>query len=793
MNSRRENSEFNSFEEILGDVIICDPLTEKGKMALRRINLSDVIDSKFFFDNLYVKPIYKDKNNDAFNTNVGVNFNHEYGISDKKFFRKRSEFSVFLKMMEDDEAESIPLIMMGTSGNGKSIEIQHSIYEFINIRKNQSLYFNFEQSSSEVEYYGSSYILSSNQTSNSRWIALVVVLNTFKNLINETIGKKLTEVVYEKFLDEFYSSGKYSKIENAFFEKLSDIGTRNNNSDYEELFNIIKLLIDNNDPKKSLTMILDLIMVFMYCLDSQKSYLIFDNLEHYILVNGNNVPIPNSVLRDIYNTVLLSVGNMRNKFGDLLFHKSFKIILVLRRTAIGLLMKPSLQMVATLPSITNDYTGYFNIWEIWSKKLEHIFQNKLVTNNNIEFKQVIKLACLTMNDNYIITKNTNNFQSYMAELMNGSIRRNGRAQAFIIIDIFFKLFRDKDKGCISLKAFEELNNNFYDARSYIYRSALMGIHFHRMLTSSDCNKRNTILHLGIIENIEKNTSENNNNGDKSPKEFYQGDITFVRRVLGFLSHFPEETQQYRVGSITQDIYATKSLYDLMNTLFKCPSNDEQYLNCDYKTLAEVLSGLGSISYKETKSGPFIILNLDNRSFDFDIPLESILEKIHKSSPEERLPGGKFDNYNYCLRMTNAGHMFLTDIMPSYTYLSSLFCSSEVPLFFLKDSNRIEVVIKTVYEKSQELCAKYEDEAYRAVNCTGNLKLGYYLPKINGCLQTYREQVKKKHVEYLSLFKDHINKNNIIIGISDLEKKSLEKYIKGYITSYNKWDVTKPCF
>ena len=155
---------------------------------------------------------------------------------------------------------------------------------------------------------------------------------------------------------------------------------------------------------------------------------------------------------------------------------------------------------------------------------------------------------------------------------------------------------------------------------------------------------------------------------------------------------------------------TKSLFDLMAGIFLNPvEHSDKILTRDdhFYPLAKVLLALGNMAHSATKAAPMIILSINDprhNSTDPENDLAAILSEIWDAGEQEsRGAESKYNCSDYGVRLTESGDVFLRDIQPSFSFFAALYCSEEIPLFFLTDSVRIKYVIKTVYTAAKCLC------------------------------------------------------------------------------------------
>ena len=173
--------------------------------------------------------------------------------------------------------------------------------------------------------------------------------------------------------------------------------------------------------------------------------------------------------------------NMINAFGRIekdLGWKAFKIVIVLRRTSIGLLDSTFLHSPVRTEQNIADLTGYFQIPDIWWKKKKHIWDERL----SKKFKgrtnsAIIEIVDQVMNDG--INAIGTDYQAIIAPLMSYGIRRNARAQAHAAYCAYELMSKGDDK-IISIDIFNALMNAIdrdHTTIRYMFRRALIEFQF----------------------------------------------------------------------------------------------------------------------------------------------------------------------------------------------------------------------------------------------------------------------------------------------------------------------------
>jgi len=799
-------------QDNLSDIILCDPITSKGLESLGQLGLNteEHVSPDYFYDNLYITPKYREEALfNEYNTNEKLEYS--YSVSVERFKELKAKLENFEKKFTSDTQQQSPLIIIGTAGNGKSIEANFKIRnpkrENKKIASNH-IVFNLEKSLSELTYE-TTFSLDDEQKENSLWLICMALIEGLYKLIEKHYREVPT--IVQNHHENFIKHNAANEDEKYF---ISCIGNFNpiDSITVNELFKTIVKMVNNNNVDKSIEDLLKMTMKIMYCINpNNKNYIVFDNLEHYIKLNANFIPIYNTSLSIFFNIAKNITENLTNIYDRIHTGESwraFKIIIVMRRVSAYTLVQPCANYATQILGMGNDYNGHFDIWRIWKKKKKFIWEKYLKDKfDNEHGQRIITIIDDMMDDNPGAIGFS--YQELISVLMNAGIRRNGRAQAHAAICVY-DILHSNNIFYINFDIFQKLLYVMLQERTekaitvtrYIYRRALIEIQYKRMIISEGVQIRFYNLFIGTLSNVREGSIKDisgQNIKRRDVKYDYPNDhVTFVHRILSYLSHWIdtspvpiEDNFNYKTG-----MFEIKSLHDLMTGVFLNPVEKETKvldLSKHFLPLAKVLNSLGNMSYEETKTAPFIILSVKDSRFysnDSNYGLANILKEIWDAGAKESKPEGKYNNSDFGVRLTEAGDVFLRDIQPSFSFFSALYCSEEVPLFFLIDFERIKIVISTVYRVANNLCEKYEFAASSFCGPGVNLYEGNYLPKYKSKYITFRARVKEMHICHLELYKDYINKNAMTIGLQDETKELLIKYINTYIRRYKKWKTSR---
>lgn len=796
-------------EETISDIILCEPITRKGKEALNRLGLTTTdISPSYFYDNLRIASKYDEKK--AYEEKISApnyersHLYYQYTVDHIQFEELQERLKKFNSRFCSDSPNEYPLFMLGVAGNGKSIEINRQIR---NITSGESefeigkVYFDLEIASTKVTY-GDTYKCSDNTP---LWLFCIKLLDGIMQYI------KNCHFLCDTICTNFNNILVKENLANAERRKLfQNIGRyrRGDNDSETAVFCSLKSVLSSENVCDNIETLLEILMWIMYCsAPEKKQYIIIDNIEQYIKLDDLKIQIPNSDIAKLYDSVNTVIANVTSDFNRIetdLSWKAFKIIIVLRRTSLSLLGYERLHSPVKVEQNTTDITGYFQIPDIWREKKKYIWDNRLKEKfNNAENDKIIEIVEKIMKDGSEAIGT--DYQSIIAPLMSYGIRRNAKAQAHAAYSTY-KMLTNGKKENINYEQFNKLMlSTGWDNPSvrYMFRRALIEFQFK---WSISCGRQGRWKNLGIGNLTGK--KDNIYSGKKFMVEgveyFNTGYVTLMRRILTYLSHYPEERENVngRTKSVA-DMFMTRSLYDLIKGVLVNPQGYTQISDDEFLQFARVLIALSDMSNGDTKSAPYVILSVKDDNFHRtadETVLAEILKKIWNDGPRKSEP---LQEYNFCdfgARITDAGNSFLLDWQASFSFMASMHCFTIPSLFFLKDVLSIKYVIKTVYTAALTLCEMYEDEARRFCGENNTLRKGEYLPKHNSKALTFRQRVKELHVNHLYLYRDYIQKNYINMGISEDNMWELTAdetgYISKYINDYSSWKTgegAKECF
>ncbi|MBO5072866.1 MAG: hypothetical protein J6C32_07865, partial [Eubacterium sp.] len=697
-----------------------------------------------------------------------------------------------------DSPNEYPLLMLGVAGNGKSIEINRRINEILpgagEFEFNR-ICFDLEDACTQLTY-GITYECPEDTP---LWLFCIKMLDGIMKYIKKynnlcaTILNNFTNIVVRKNL----ATEEAIKL----FQMIGNFHDGDNTTE-TKIFDTLINFLDKKDAYKNIQILMSMFMWIMYCSSpDQKQYIVIDNIEQYIKLNNLKIQIPNSDISMLYKAVNKVVMNMVGAFeriGPDLAWKAFKIIIVLRRTSLGLLDATLLHYPVKEEQNITDITGHFQVADIWANKKKYLYEKKLKQKfYNEKNVDIIRIVDDIMSDD-AKAKGTD-YQSIIAPLMSYGIRRNAKAQAHAAYSIY-KILTNKSTKNIHFEEYiriMEVAGGDNSTVHYMFRRALIEFQFKWSISLGKKDRWGNlgIGHLTVPKEHLYNGRKFMIEGISYCKEGY---VTLMRRILTYLSYFPEEKDapNYRYGAVTY-MFSTCSLFELVQGIFMDPRKTREISDEDFLQLARVLLALSNMSNGDTKSAPYVILGINDSKFHRN-PTESVLAKllasINEAGYEESLPEGKYSRNDFCVRITDAGNSFLVDWQASFSLMASLHCFTTPPLFFLNDFNSIKYTIETVYDASYELCSIYENEAESFCGKGVSIKRKPYLPKHNDKYITFKQRVKDLHMDHLNLYRTFLERNYNYIKMNEKDMIKLTRpetgIINKYINLYSKWTTTE---
>ncbi len=773
--------------ETIHDILVCEPITEKGRNSLANLGLSNDVSVPFFYEKLIVKSKYKfsKQNGDPV---YGPLF-YQYTLAQNQLEEILNNNKKFEERLKDDVDYGRPLLILGVAGNGKTIAVfrlMHDSGELDGIRDKKVVYIDLDEGKTLIRY-GDDFTCEENKPYEMFGLSLFEqIMEYLRKYNNEYTELKKN---HEKY---FVACNKSNPFHNELFRKIEQYDKKNGTTE-TAVFNCIKSeLKKHKEQEKKNQILFEILMAVMFCAEPNAlKYIYIDNIEEYIKLNKVNIQIPDSDLAKIYKTIKDTINYTQQFYKDIKEKnkeiKTFKIIMAMRRTSLALLEPKNLHFVASDSSNVNDVTGQIQLSDIWVKKKREIWERFLKKHyENDSSEKIIHILDTLMEDGPERTGVC--YQSLIAPLMSYGLRRNARSQAYATEQVY-KYLSSVDQSTINYDTFSilltspETGNN--EVR-YMLRRALIEIQFKWAATPTKnigepANtrwKNLNIGHLGTEETIYIGTKRMNVNKVEYDDPY---NISLVRRILSALTYESDQdinTEEMKSRHFNT-MFPTISLSTLITRVLNTPQ-PRTIEDDEYAEFAKVLLALGDMANGDTRSAPYVILNINNDEFRKSPSVET-LATIFKIM-QDKNQSENYSKEEYSVRITDAGKSFLVDWQYSYTFFAALYCYSCPPLFFLKDDATIKHVIKTVFSAAKDVCEEYHKEADRFC-LSENMVSGTYMPTQDGKYHSFRTLLKRYHSGHLDLYRSYIQKHCKELGLES-KRDELIRFIKYYQRRYN---------
>lgn len=795
-------------ESILNAIMLCDPITSKGKKALRELELSEIITPEYFFNKLRVKSKFESKFYFESYDDLGKDNEKEAKQRQQHEDIKKS-YDRFKERFTSNEPDTCPMLLLGVAGNGKTIEVNRQLWMIEKTHKCENRYIDLEVIDTTPTYNAHFDCPNPNDPA---WVFCAKLIVEIMELLLEK--KQMSIEISNRFFDIFKPIYLVEEKHSVLFSKIKSLNDENSNA-VQDVFESLVSFVNKKDDESKRNSIKALLRVLLFvihcCSPDNKHYIVFDNIERYIKINKKYIQIPDGALKEIYDLICQTfndlIDQLNRRKGDNYGWKTYKAIVVVRRTSLDILESRNVQNIAASKGNIADITGHFQIDDIWEKKVEGnesvwalIKDSYQPNTKNDQIMEIAKIVMLHRREAIGWS-----YQNMIAPLMSHGIRRNAKAQAHAVMRVYSEL-TSNSPFVINYQQFLDLyqksgSDGRFSGIKYLFRRALIEQQFKWAISNEMESSRWSELGIGHLRldkdgNVVYKTLARKYSGIRNTEVIYYDDqnITMFRRILSVLSYAPYCSS--RVGEIKDktvvEMFNSISLYELIKGVMLNPKQREeknaQLTQKQLQPFARVLIALSNVSNNETKSAPYVILNIKRQQFH-DNPTEeffaSLLLEIWNKGERESSVGEYTSDY-YGARITDAGYAFLMKWQASFSFIFSLYCYDIPSIFFLRNVDRIKFAIETVYKSAESLCLKYEKEAKAFCPNTCRLKEKKYLPRGNNKDITYRQQVKEMHLNHLQIYENYIQDNYCELGISQEDSNIVIRFIRYYIKKYKEW-------
>lgn len=815
-------------EKLVEKLLLCDPVTERGRDQLYALGLQREITPNNFFsgpDSLWVKPadlamLPLDEELD-YDTSPNQQRIHQIVTRRQRF---DSRFHGLIAEGENRRIEKREFtLLMGVVGAGKSIELQRQIYSNYN-----GIPYSYSQSSFQNDFekdmipnvvnidlervnveidIGTGFRCQ--DSSNSLDLFFTKLLATLINYIKflymhhrdrlRNVNTNLQDIFnnkdrqtssvkkYNALLDEIflYSQGK-SDLENVFAQLLSAIKA---DTLYED-----PITGEKEDPKEArIRAVLHLLGIIMDGANpNEKKCIVVDNVEDYIKISGDSqIAVSLDHASKIYGILSRFSEAIKDRYNQAGITGSFHVVMALRRTTWDNLQSKFYGNQNAIFDDIFDLTGDVSLTELWNKKGYPIWEKYLKDQYDDLANNYIDKVNELLNDDV----QRNSIQERFSRLMSHGLRRQGHSLSVTLYDMFFDrrfgIFLNKSASDYILRdSYNTLYDEAFSHRSearYLRRSSVVELYLMKQLActgvdvDASVGKRWKGLNIGIIKRENKEDYYYSFNGYRRTegirKPFSLWEYNFkepeksnrlLRQVLRTLRQAQEAP---RASKCVAPLYEAVSLFDLISrTTTSGDSGSQQEL------LA--LSSLLLAGARPDVNAEFSPLFLLQDGVDYEDEY-TFLDKLIAVKKADRAGSGD-GNHPYCrqkhgVRITEAGADFLHNIQPSFEYFSSLFCNDYPPLLFIRSTELIAHVIGCVYRNAVRVCTENKNSRDDTV----------LISKEN---REYAEAIQVQHTRFLKHYRDFIENCGTEIGLSAGEITWIMLGVNSVIDNYNAWKV-----
>lgn len=821
---------------LIENAIEFNPFSLKGRAAFAALNndlgieqelIRQWFDEDTFLKNFYVEPFTRFKKNnieneDSLGTHEDVDYDNLYIrlTDDTSLNRLKNEFGDFKKCLFQDSARLIWLY--GSAGCGKTTLIHQCGKEYSD--KIHMYFCDFESGrrKHKIKDCGIQLNIKKNPESNLLKFAIQIVDLVFsiicnkienENVVDDKKINELCKIYFENVynddndpdsvIDFFTLLNRYvtgdSKIEEvvAFFKELLDrvaiTPTEKENLDYiveiMELSNILYylLIVNGISMKKS-------------CI------CVFDNIEYYIYKYAayvNNL-ITDKTLDLIIKSLLKSTLQINNNFLDNLKLKYIpKFIIITRPTTVSLVRTAEGGIDLKL-----EITNWFCAKEIYEKKLGYILP--LLENgkykDDVELQQTILVFKSIMQD---CTASKWSLSPFLAKFFNYNHRRMARTVLRILNNNIHKIIKF-NKIFSSCKESDNINvrtHILHLCRLFIVRILLEEINEHnpKLAFFNKLSMEQFEDYCKIKDLTPPQIRNNENEAEKILPNIGDDRISYARYILTILNNF----------EMSNDSELYMSLEDLLTKLLLDGANHNVFDIKDsiLQELSEILLTMVEIGEGEQDENPWVPLiqlkselkQYNRESIYKQLQIAIKNKKATSTSDEENVADRheKVDK-TFGLKITYAGQIYLL-LLANYEYFATVTLSNpkfytlitpikKLPSGMYNNIASIDRIFRCAigcsYAVIQRDLMWYtptgKDEEFNYELFSHSQK--FYRETPNDQLITHPQRIILSQYNYLKSYAEYIEmKGYSDLGLeSEIEKKSILKTIKEYISLYEQW-------
>lgn len=514
-------------KDLVENLLLFDPVTERGQDRLRSLGLLDKISPEIFFNSnngfwSHQVDLGEFTRDDELNYDPTPNFQRIESIRERREdFERR-----FKNIIDREENEREFTLLMGVVGAGKSLEIQRQIYT----NNAGKIPYYFERNQSLFAKGNSLDVLYKQMSTN------VVCIDMERVNTEIPIGRRpyrctdiddpialfytkllATLIYYIKFLRQYHqnelrqvchnlterfnnrSSGASSILRYEIFVEALKNYANGEDSQAINVFEAIKDTVKSeiaelDDPvsrkmeKPAITGIRALLHMLGFVMigiaPDTKKCIVVDNIEDLIKVNNQDlINISLEAAKDIYKALLGYAENIRDIFNDAGLVDSFHIVMAFRRTTWNSLQARFAGNYAALVNDMFDITGDMSLEKLWAEKAYPIWKRYLEPEYDETAKAYIKQV-----NNWICTDKIakNSFLRRYSRIMSSGLRRQGHSLSCVLFNIFFNtrygIIVGRDSSYIKKAEYDDIFRELADEAFYLRKSAAVELYYKRQYT-----------------------------------------------------------------------------------------------------------------------------------------------------------------------------------------------------------------------------------------------------------------------------------------------------------------------
>lgn len=775
---------------MLEDILLCDPVSKRGKEALARVTSKTngkTMSLKDFYEQVYIEPFFIDFPENEENEDLYMEYNDffdfafsELGALSRNLNDKKMQYENLFFSQNSD----MLFLIRAAAGSGKSIYLNHlkrerrKLFqpekidlESVNGQLNDANEINFdlEQSTSKITYGWVSfpsddYKLGNNSPESIKapWCFFIMLLDSLFNIVYSILSNKNSDE-YRNFINNFniiYGNNYEREIEALYnFAKDKTVDDNDNHSVREYSSALFTILInmcfkEHKNVSSCIICALEsltrLIAVKSDIKSAKQTLISFDNIEHFI---DNKKRIYDSDIRLITSSVIKFAQNEERHYQKigLNFASYFKIILVVRDTT-NKMLPSDVHTYFNQNNCSVDVTGWYSLEKIYESKLRYFPID--ATTSSINFFNLI------INDSLKTRKN--NLMEQIASMYNHNNRRT--THMLIRISGIFEQKENypcKNKGSLNYEQYKKLwewkeKNHI----RFLCRQSVLRLIY------------NEIADTYFFDRICSCSSSSNKT------------TTYARRIVTWLANKESHKQEEYF-----------SFCEILRKVYCCP-------------------GVGNkkISYKDVLEISKVLVALDEHRFSYPSEIykysiepcpnrwcQLIIIKFNVSNTQGKLTAemlakrmlyeyenGFKDSDNFGIRLTEAGAYF-AQMLREFEYFSCRYAKADAPLIFMLDKEQIKNTLELVYTNAKECIDNtilFEGSFFKWEYSAGYKHLHHLRQK--NTYQSYVYRILKRHIDYLRAYrlylKDDILHNEIKL-FKDSDRNEIINCIDDFICGY----------